>query len=665
MVAPANKRILLESDKAAPGGLATLGADGKIPPGQLPFDLHVDQYAAPGFAWGVDDTAPWQAALDAANALGKPARILATPGKTYLVNPLKFFSKVTIDLRGATLQPLVRVGGSNIWDAVLYSAGTVAANGTTGDGATLVNDVEIVGGTIDTLGRAYTGVKAQNANRVAVRRMNFPSNQDKIAVRLDTNTSECVVEDSRIVSTLDSPFGTVANAQGVSIYSATVDGTGGAYGPYGSATVNVSTFTAPTDLSQRHRIINNYIENGTHGVAIQGGDSCVVEDNTIINPSHRGVICSPVAYRNVIVGNLIYGTFSCAILLAFGSRWNLVEANTAYCTSSVSELNAFRASYGASDNHFVGNYAYGVTGAAYRAFTGAINNSFVNNKALNCGYGLEFRSLVTDDGYQQNINTPAMTGNVAQGNNFISCGSGFNIRSGKTVTTGTTPATAANVNIPLNGCSFIGNTVQSSTGQGALITEDTSGGVTALTVLSNAMTGNGGTDWQTPRSNGHFTAFLTNTGSGMQAVHRLPASGNSDEWRDAADALKAYISASGAIVTSGRRAAGATVTSTVAIDYVNTTGNTQIGLRVDGQAGQTADLQQWTKGAGPTATVAPPTRIGPSGHIITALHAAPADAEIATGELAFWFDHTNGAAKLMFKAKQADGAVRTGNVPLA
>lgn len=44
--------------------------------------------------------------------------------------------------------------------------------------------------------------------------------------------------------------------------------------------------------------------------------------------------------------------------------------------------------------------------------------------------------------------------------------------------------------------------------------------------------------------------------------------------------------------------------------------------------------------------------------------AAPPDDELFAHELAFWFDSTNGAAKLMIKAKQADGTVRTGEVAL-
>jgi hypothetical protein len=54
-----------------------------------------------------------------------------------------------------------------------------------------------------------------------------------------------------------------------------------------------------------------------------------------------------------------------------------------------------------------------------------------------------------------------------------------------------------------------------------------------------------------------------------------------------------------------------------------------------------------------------------TGAFITAKNAAPADADIAAGELALWLDPTNGAAKFMAKAKQADGTVRTAAIALA
>lgn len=54
-----------------------------------------------------------------------------------------------------------------------------------------------------------------------------------------------------------------------------------------------------------------------------------------------------------------------------------------------------------------------------------------------------------------------------------------------------------------------------------------------------------------------------------------------------------------------------------------------------------------------------------SGAIITAAHAAPADADLQAGQLALWFDDTDGAGKLMVKAKTANGTVATGSVALA
>jgi hypothetical protein len=43
---------------------------------------------------------------------------------------------------------------------------------------------------------------------------------------------------------------------------------------------------------------------------------------------------------------------------------------------------------------------------------------------------------------------------------------------------------------------------------------------------------------------------------------------------------------------------------------------------------------------------------------------APADAALAAGQCAFWFDRTNGAAALNIKAKQQDGTVKTATIAL-
>lgn len=53
-----------------------------------------------------------------------------------------------------------------------------------------------------------------------------------------------------------------------------------------------------------------------------------------------------------------------------------------------------------------------------------------------------------------------------------------------------------------------------------------------------------------------------------------------------------------------------------------------------------------------------------TGLLFGGVHAAPADPAINAGECALWLDQTDGAAKLMVKAKQADGTVRTAAIAL-
>lgn len=65
------------------------------------------------------------------------------------------------------------------------------------------------------------------------------------------------------------------------------------------------------------------------------------------------------------------------------------------------------------------------------------------------------------------------------------------------------------------------------------------------------------------------------------------------------------------------------------------------------------------------STAAILSRFDKSGYFMTRKVAAPADADLAASEVSLWLDATNGAAKLMIKAKQADGTVRTGSVALA
>jgi hypothetical protein len=58
-------------------------------------------------------------------------------------------------------------------------------------------------------------------------------------------------------------------------------------------------------------------------------------------------------------------------------------------------------------------------------------------------------------------------------------------------------------------------------------------------------------------------------------------------------------------------------------------------------------------------------RITRDGVLVTGHNAAPADGSLNNGDAGLWFDSTNGAAKLMIKAKTANGTVVTGQVALS
>jgi hypothetical protein len=55
-----------------------------------------------------------------------------------------------------------------------------------------------------------------------------------------------------------------------------------------------------------------------------------------------------------------------------------------------------------------------------------------------------------------------------------------------------------------------------------------------------------------------------------------------------------------------------------------------------------------------------------SGYMVIAyIGGAPADGQLWNGSAAFWFDRTNGASKMMVKAKSQDGTVVSGSINLA
>ena len=89
-------------------------------------------------------------------------------------------------------------------------------------------------------------------------------------------------------------------------------------------------------------------------------------------------------------------------------------------------------------------------------------------------------------------------------------------------------------------------------------------------------------------------------------------------------------------------------------------GTDAVGLVVKSTASKTVDNFQVRDSSGN-----PTTAVNKDGYFTTWKTSAPADADLTAGQIAFWFDPTNGAAKMMFKAKETGGTVRTGSVALA
>jgi hypothetical protein len=57
--------------------------------------------------------------------------------------------------------------------------------------------------------------------------------------------------------------------------------------------------------------------------------------------------------------------------------------------------------------------------------------------------------------------------------------------------------------------------------------------------------------------------------------------------------------------------------------------------------------------------------VGPQYGLLVWRNTAPDDGDLFAGACALWYDPTNGASKLMLKAKQADGTVKTAAIALA
>lgn len=86
---------------------------------------------------------------------------------------------------------------------------------------------------------------------------------------------------------------------------------------------------------------------------------------------------------------------------------------------------------------------------------------------------------------------------------------------------------------------------------------------------------------------------------------------------------------------------------------------TKIALALKAAGSQSANIMEVQD-----STTAVLSGFSKDGYWFTKKIAAPADGDLVASQVMIWFDDTNGAAKLMIKAKEAGGTVRTGEVAL-
>jgi hypothetical protein len=129
-------------------------------------------------------------------------------------------------------------------------------------------------------------------------------------------------------------------------------------------------------------------------------------------------------------------------------------------------------------------------------------------------------------------------------------------------------------------------------------------------------------------------------------------------------------------------------TSEIAVQVGNTMGKIYMGMAATGfpfisiKNGDGSFKSEWIRGNAANGevyfpggnvgigTVSPGKKLDVNGYIrgigvFNTLNSAPADGDLAAGECAWWFDKTDGAAKLMIKAKQNDGTVKTASISLS
>lgn len=429
-----------------------------------------------------DDTAAIESARAALAAKGGGVLQFGPAGKRYLVNSISVSSGIRYSGEGATI-----IGTSATPEGIFQAVGWT-------DGTT-ISDSTIDGFLIDGGAAARRAVFLTKANycRVANNRifnLGVDTAAAQNAIRLHFDTKSCWVEKNHITMGIDSPFGALASSVGIYMVSNTPDLQGGGQN-------DTLTFASATSLSQRHTITGNVVFNGTHSISLSGATDCVVSDNNVTGPTHRGIILSPIALRNIVANNRIAEFGSTGIHMAWGSCRNVITGNLLTTTVSGLEGNGVKGYYGCSDNVVVGNYINGCMHGSIRFAMGSVRNLISSNRVVGGDVGIQIQSgLPAASGYYQPAAVSGITSTTIIGNTLTECGKSVEFEASGTA--------------GISGVVLGQNLSDSPTTVAYAITELSSSAVSVVQAVGNMSVGTTA-HWALARGERHFAQKSANT----------------------------------------------------------------------------------------------------------------------------------------------------------
>ena len=230
-------------------------------------------------------------------------------------------------------------------------------------------------------------------------------------------------------------------------------------------------------------------------------------------------------------------------------------------------------------------------------------------------------------------------------------------------------------------CTFVGGYTAGFSPAASSLTKSIALGWNAQPTADNmAVIGGTGTDAVSLVVNGTTTTSQAqiNASAGSKPVLTLKSgstpSGNQFQVLDSGDVAQVYVSSAFVcrsrngfkVDTSSGYYEGFTVNQYShwnggSPNTLHTAANaSHVPLRVKAASSQTANLTEWQTSDGTVGLA-----VNKANYLLIANNSAPADGDLAAGQVAIWFDSTNGAAKLRIKGKSANGTVVAGEVALS